>query len=246
MGCPPEVHRGLSRTNNWSGHVFVYREGTERGHLNGQSPARHRQQSADGKLRPWTTDLLPHVLRLEQFIRLGNKSSNANGMFPVAGIYWKTIGNTSWRHKWIHLRGWPCLPTWTAPSSQRLSACPEKMKVTNTMMSPYQQKLVEELGVSISCEKLVPNLMNKSRYVVHYRNLQLYLSLGMKLVKVHKVLQFQQSPWMAPYIAKNTKLRTAATNDFEKDFFKLMNNAVSSSLLFPCWLSNFQTLDFMI
>ena len=96
-------------------------------------------------------------------------------------------------------------------------------------MSPYQQKLIDELGVSISCEKLVPNLMDKSRYVLHYRNLQLYLSLGMKITKVHKVLQFNQSPWMQPYIMKNTQLRTTATNDFEKDFYKLMNNAVSHS-----------------
>ena len=109
---------------------------------------------------------------------------------------------------------------------------PEKMKVTNSMMSPYQQRLIDELGTSFECEKLVPNLMNKSRYVLHYRNLQLYLSLGLRIVKVHKVLQFQQSPWMQPYIEKNTHLRTTATNDFEKDFYKLMNNAVSHS-----WIS---------
>ena len=103
---------------------------------------------------------------------------------------------------------------------------PEKLTITKDQMSPYQQKLIDELGVSISCEKLVPNLMNKSRYVLHYRNLQLYLSLGMHLTKVHKVLKFDQSPWMAPYIQKNTKQRSKATNDFEKDFYKLMNNAV--------------------
>ena len=101
-------------------------------------------------------------------------------------------------------------------------------------MSPYQQKLIDELGVSISCEKLVPNLMNKSRYVLHYRNLQLYLKLGMKITKVHKVLAFHQTAWMQPYIAQNTQLRTAATNDFEKDFYKMMNNAVSHS-----WMSLF-------
>ena len=109
---------------------------------------------------------------------------------------------------------------------------PEKMKVTNSMMSPYQQRLIDELGTSFECEKLVPNLMNKSRYVLHYRNLQLYLSLGMKLVKVHKVLAFHQTAWMQPYIEKNTHLRTTATNEFEKDFYKFMNNAVSHS-----WIS---------
>ena len=111
---------------------------------------------------------------------------------------------------------------------------PEKLTITKDQMSPYQQKLIDELGVSMSCEKLVPNLQPKIRYVLHYRNLQLYLKIGMKLEKVHKVLSFHQTPWMAPYIAKNTQLRTAAKNDFEKDFYKLMNNAVSSSLLFPC------------
>ena len=113
---------------------------------------------------------------------------------------------------------------------------PDQMAVTKDMMSPYQQKLVEDLelgAASFNCKKLVPNLMPKTRYVLHYRNLQLYLSLGMRLSKVYKVLKFRQSPWMAPYIMKNTELRTKATNDFEKDFYKLMNNAVSHSWISP-------------
>ena len=75
-------------------------------------------------------------------------------------------------------------------------------------------------------EKLVANFYPKLHYVLHYQNLKQYLSLGMKLTAVHRGITFYQSPWMKPYIAKNTELRKAATNSFEKDFFKLMNNSV--------------------
>ena len=67
---------------------------------------------------------------------------------------------------------------------------------------------------------------NKSNYVVHYRNLQLYLYLGMKLTKSHKVLKFKQSDSMKMHIDFNTEKRTNAANSFEKDFFKLMINSV--------------------
>ena len=68
--------------------------------------------------------------------------------------------------------------------------------------------------------------MPKERYVLHYRNLQLYLELGQyEDNQGAQDLEFYQFPWMAPHIAKNTQLRTAAKDDFEKDFFKLMNNA---------------------
>ena len=62
--------------------------------------------------------------------------------------------------------------------------------------------------------------------IVHYRNLQLYLSLGMRLKKIHHILAFDQAPWLKSYIDFNTCQRAAASNDFEKDFFKLMNNSM--------------------
>ena len=68
--------------------------------------------------------------------------------------------------------------------------------------------------------------MDKKKYVVHYRNLQLYLSLGMKVKKVHRILEFNEKPWMEPYIRLNTELRKKAKSAFKKDFYKLMNNSV--------------------
>ena len=75
-------------------------------------------------------------------------------------------------------------------------------------------------------EKLIPNLSDKKKYVLHRENLKLYLGLGLKLQCIHRGIKFGEKPWMKSYIELNTDLRTKGKNDFEKDFFKLMNNSV--------------------
>ena len=103
---------------------------------------------------------------------------------------------------------------------------PERLNVTGEMLSPCSRHLHDQLDIGRSTSKLVPNLQQKTGYVIHYRNLQQCVDLGMKLTGLHRVLAFSQSAWLEPYIRFNTEQRKRAVNPFEKDFFKLMNNAI--------------------
>ena len=86
---------------------------------------------------------------------------------------------------------------------------------------PLAPELMKVNGV----EKLICHFKTRKNYVIHYRTLRQCLELGMKITAVHRGISFYQSPWMEPYIRKNTELRKTAANSFEKDFFKLMNNS---------------------
>ena len=95
--------------------------------------------------------------------------------------------------------------------------CPEKVRVSNDMLSGYCKKIAKKYKISIGLvSKLIPTLRDKKEYMLHYHNLQLYLDLGLKIKKVHRV----------QYIYFNTEKRKNAKNSFKKDFFKLMNNSV--------------------
>ena len=76
------------------------------------------------------------------------------------------------------------------------------------------------------CKNFLCNLLNKKKYVVYINSLKQALNHGLKLKKIHRVNEFNQKAWLKPYIDMNTELRKVADNDFEKDFYKLMNNAV--------------------
>ena len=88
---------------------------------------------------------------------------------------------------------------------------------------PLAPDHIEENGV----EKFIPNFYNKKKYVVHHEALKMYVKQGLKISKIHSGIVFHESPWMKSYIDKNTQLRMESKNDFEKDFFKLMNNSIN-------------------
>ena len=83
----------------------------------------------------------------------------------------------------------------------------------------------EKINVN-KVDKLIPNLKDKTNYVLHHETLKLYLSLGLKLKNIHRGITFKEDDFMRPYIKLNTDMRAKGTTDFEKDFYKLMNNSV--------------------
>ena len=137
---------------------------------------------------------------------------------PTHGFKWLTNGemeklyNNQEFNTWIKM---PCILEVDLEYPKKLHdihsdypLCPERVMCKN--------------GV----EKLIPNLRDKNKYVIHYKNLIQCLRLGMKLKRIHRGIKFVESEWMKPYINMNTQLRAKAKNNFEKDHYKLMNNSV--------------------
>jgi hypothetical protein len=107
---------------------------------------------------------------------------------------------------------------------------PEKRKINLCDLSEYQKntlELLKKIGHKrVASEKLMLTFIDKKNYILHFRNLKLYLFLGLKLRKIHRVLSFKQSQWLKNYVDFNTNLRANVNSDFEKDLYKLMNNSV--------------------
>ena len=108
---------------------------------------------------------------------------------------------------------------------------PEVMNVKANMLSEKQVEIYKLINGSKEpkdekTKKLILNLNDKSKYVVHIRTLQFYLKHGLKLKKIHRAIKLEQKEILKPYIQFNTEKRKNARNDFEKDIFKLLNNAV--------------------
>ena len=135
---------------------------------------------------------------------------------PTHGFKWLTSGEMKKIYENRHnLNKIPCIlevdityPKELHDLHNDYPLCPERVKCKNRV------------------EKLIPNLRDKKNYVLHYKNLIQYLDMGLKVTRIHRGIKFVESEWMKPYIDMNTNLRANAKNNFEKDFFKLMNNSV--------------------
>ena len=100
---------------------------------------------------------------------------------------------------------------------------PENKTISKNDFTPYMKSIMPENYVSH--KKLICDYTDKRKYLIHYRMLKFYIRHGMKIKQVHRVISFKQSKWLEKYIDFNTQKRNQAVNDFEKDFYKLLNNA---------------------
>ena len=103
------------------------------------------------------------------------------------------------------------------PAHNDLPLAPEKITVSRAHVSPFQSQMADELGLNLGGEKLVTSLNPKRNMVLHIKNIQQYLKLGLELIKVHRVLEFEQSPWLKGYIEKNIEGRRQAKSSFMKN-----------------------------
>ena len=147
---------------------------------------------------------------------------DANSLYPTAMMQPLPVGGFEWLEerklknweKIVDSEGWGCV-------LEVDLEYPEELHDFHNDF-PLAPELLEVGGIF----KLIPNLRDKEKMVLDGRNLKLYLSLGMKLKKIRRGIKFQEKAFMKPFIEWNTKLRTAAKNDFEKELFKLASNAV--------------------
>ena len=129
----------------------------------------------------------------------------------------------------LEWKGQDELTNWKQLSDSEGTGCilevdPEYPKEVHDFHNDYP--LAPELVKVNKIEKLLPNLNNKSNYIIHHESLKLYEKLGLRITKIHRGMKFVESKWLEPYIMKNTNLRMQGKNNFEKDFFKLMINSV--------------------
>ena len=94
---------------------------------------------------------------------------------------------------------------------------PEKVGINSYMLPKYCSDIANKYGIKVGgVNKLVSNLRDKVKYIVHYKNLQLYLELGMKYIKIHRILKFKQSNWLKEYTEFNTQKKTEAKDKLLK------------------------------
>ena len=104
---------------------------------------------------------------------------------------------------------------------------PEKIELGYEMLSNYCKEIVDWYSIKVvGVKQLISNLGNKIEYIIPYKNLKYYLSLGVKLIKIHKILSFKQGNWLKKYVDFNTEKRQKSPDQLSKDLYELIINCI--------------------
>ena len=180
----------------------------ERGIRGGVSTITHRRAQANNKYMKNFDKSKPSVFC---------PYWDANGLYSWAMLHPLPVGKFKWMSE-VKLKNWEEIPCVLEVDVD----IPEELHDKFNDYPPLPEKV--KVGGNVS--KLIPNLWNKRKMIVHNKILKQALSLGCKLVKVWRGLEFEEKAWLKTFIETNSSLRQKAKNTFEKNFFKLMNNAV--------------------
>ena len=182
-----------------------------------------------------------HVIANNKYFKDYDKNLPSNYLFylDLNNLYgWSMVqnlptGNLKWEEENYYYTDKPCTvevdleytqeaknKTWKYP------LLPFNRVVNRNELSDYQNDTLKSLNIKNSKEpKLILYLFDKKKYIVYYKTLKFYESMGIKIKKIHRTISFDESNWLKPYIDNNTKNRSQAKCDFEKNIWKLMNNA---------------------
>ena len=116
--------------------------------------------------------------------------------------------------------------------TKNFPVCPENKKIGLDKYNDYIKKIKPKNFTK--SKKLICDWTGKKKYLIHYRMLKFYVRHGMIVVKIHEIISFKQSKWLESYISFNTQKRNKSKNDFEKDSFKLLVNAVFGIFFRKC------------
>lgn len=171
---------------------------------------------------------------------------DANNLYGRAMQDYLPLDNFAWMSDselsdWEHILSWDvdsdtsCIlqvtlhyPSHLFCGHQDYPLAPERHKITYSMLSPVAKQICDKhcLKKNIGAEKLLTTFWDKQMYVLHLKNLQLYVKLGLVIVKIHAGIKFRQAKFMKHYIDFNAKMRAESTNDFDSNFYKLLSNSL--------------------
>ena len=231
MGCYVENDKSrIRKISNADMHVFIERDMT-----GGISYINKRYSKANNEYCPDYDKNKPKVYI--NYLDMNNLYGKAMSKYlPYGGFKWVKVNNETINrvlnksdnslHGYI-LEVDLYYPKELHEKHNDYPMAPEKIKIEEEMLSPYSLEIKNKYDIKVGCNnKLVPNVMLKKNYDVHYRNLQYYLSQGLILTKVHRILECKQSAWEKQYIDFNNQKRKEATNEADKNLFKLFNNSL--------------------